>query len=795
MATAGKKTTRSPVPSTSSESPPRSSKRRDQRKESAAIVQDPHAVTVSRGLADYILDGADAVYRFLASLKLAILTLGGLVAVLAYATFYESKYGTRAVAEEIYKSPTFALLLTFLGANILCAALIRYPWKRRQIGFVVTHAGLLTILLGTFLTLRYADEGMLGMREGEATSQVVRSDETFLRVKTIDSQGQARDEFEIPFRPGNELWNPTRPDPQRFLAIAFFKPSLENLARAWAAVFTPDRMPPKSASFDVTEAGFRLEVLDHLPAAQPKIVHEAVSSGGVPMLHLIGEFQPPDQARLITLDQWLIAEGEFRRVTETLGPAKFTFQQVPDERALEEFLRVPTAPETRDFAWIRYNDATGKPRRYEWFLDQTREGQTITLPDSVIQVTFQGIVELDLGRLQSMAREGPKFEEIARKFARVLISDLGQEIPADAAVLHAIFTVKLTPDAPEEPYLAFDRLPIGASPNPGGSENANGSFGIGFVRPRLSSPSDFGRVEVAATPAGRLAYRVFAREGIRTAAPLRPGQRIDAFSGAGGRMTGAFRVEQVLDQGRQRLTYIPLDLPANQLATAIPAALVRFSVGDESREFWLRPSDRAPDWRSINLGGRTYQVAYDFRRHNLDFTIELRDFEVGFDPGTRDPSSYRSDILVSATARDGSIPPDLLLETPGTLGAGSVARAFHKAPHTVSMNKPYTNGWWTFYQANYDAIRDEEGRPTGEYMSVFQVRYDPIWCWGVVYLGCATVVLGTYLQFSMRAGVFSPMTQARTHATAHRRRPDEEQEPVETVAADTDSDAAARNRL
>ena len=28
------------------------------------------------------------------------------------------------------------------GTNILCAALIRFPWKKRQTGFVITHAGL-----------------------------------------------------------------------------------------------------------------------------------------------------------------------------------------------------------------------------------------------------------------------------------------------------------------------------------------------------------------------------------------------------------------------------------------------------------------------------------------------------------------------------------------------------------------------------------------------------------------------------------------------------------------------------
>ena len=57
--------------------------------------------------------------------------------------FFESKYGGGAAQEWIYRSPGFAILLAFLGMNILCAALIRFPWKKRQTGFVVTHAGLL----------------------------------------------------------------------------------------------------------------------------------------------------------------------------------------------------------------------------------------------------------------------------------------------------------------------------------------------------------------------------------------------------------------------------------------------------------------------------------------------------------------------------------------------------------------------------------------------------------------------------------------------------------------------------
>ena len=88
--------------------------------------------------------------------------------------FFESRYGGGAAQEWIYRSPGFAILLAFLGMNILCAALIRYPWKKRQTGFVVTHAGLLILLAGSFYSVRTADEGQVGMLEGDVKSELVR---------------------------------------------------------------------------------------------------------------------------------------------------------------------------------------------------------------------------------------------------------------------------------------------------------------------------------------------------------------------------------------------------------------------------------------------------------------------------------------------------------------------------------------------------------------------------------------------------------------------------------------------
>ena len=62
----------------------------------------------SASVLDRIVRVCDAIYRFLASLKLAVFSLATLAAVLAYATFFESWYGAAAVQEWIYRTRGFA---------------------------------------------------------------------------------------------------------------------------------------------------------------------------------------------------------------------------------------------------------------------------------------------------------------------------------------------------------------------------------------------------------------------------------------------------------------------------------------------------------------------------------------------------------------------------------------------------------------------------------------------------------------------------------------------------------------
>src|SRR5690606_29882504 len=143
--------------------------------------------------------------------KLAVITLSTLAGVLAYATFFEKWYGTSAVQERIYQSLWFAILLTFLGLNILCAALIRFPWKKRQTGFVITHAGLLVVLVGSWISFEFTLDGQLGMVEGDESNQIVRIDHPAIRVQPIDHEtGVPETEYQIPFHPGSFAWESTR---------------------------------------------------------------------------------------------------------------------------------------------------------------------------------------------------------------------------------------------------------------------------------------------------------------------------------------------------------------------------------------------------------------------------------------------------------------------------------------------------------------------------------------------------------------------------------------------------------
>lgn len=82
------------------------------------------------------------------SLRLAILLLLSIAGSIGFATFMESRFDQAVAAYYIYNAVWFKIWLLLLCANLTCAALTRWPWQPRHYGFVVTHAGIITLLIG-----------------------------------------------------------------------------------------------------------------------------------------------------------------------------------------------------------------------------------------------------------------------------------------------------------------------------------------------------------------------------------------------------------------------------------------------------------------------------------------------------------------------------------------------------------------------------------------------------------------------------------------------------------------------
>ena len=150
---------------------------------------------------------AKTIFRFLASLKLAVTLIVLLAAVLAAATFVEAAKGRDYARWYFYTQDWFVALLGMLGVNILAATLIRFPWKLRQFGFVVTHAGLLLLLAGSILTFLFGIDAIISLEEGETSDRITIQDADCFAVRVRTAPGQSeRMLANFLFRPGPVDW-------------------------------------------------------------------------------------------------------------------------------------------------------------------------------------------------------------------------------------------------------------------------------------------------------------------------------------------------------------------------------------------------------------------------------------------------------------------------------------------------------------------------------------------------------------------------------------------------------------
>ncbi len=277
--------------------------------------------------------------KIFGSLKLAVVLLVIITAVLAVATFYESAESTKAATTQVYKSWWFNyVLLGLLAVNLAAAALTRWPWKRKHIGFVITHAGIIIILGGCGAAFHYGTEGMMELRVGHPPGSTVRIDEEALTV-VVPETGQ-RVKTTLRIRKDGSL-----------------EPRAVTLAK-----------------------NIRLTLDEFIPNTRAEL---AVAEGG-PESNPALRFKLDSEATQQHVSDWLLASPP-ERSRASVGPAQFEFIVAHDEADLK---RLTTATEERtDTKPVVVISVGGKSFRFEVTDDREKH---LDLGDTGISAHIKG---------------------------------------------------------------------------------------------------------------------------------------------------------------------------------------------------------------------------------------------------------------------------------------------------------------------------------------------------------------------------------------------------------------------
>ncbi|MBN4072593.1 cytochrome c biogenesis protein CcsA [Crocinitomix catalasitica] len=123
------------------------------------------------------------------SMPLMVLALAGFLFSIGRATFIEEWYNTAVAQKLVYQAKWFELILVYLALSLMFN-MYRYKlfqWKK--ISSLVFHLAFLVILLGAALT-RYAGfEGVMTIREGSSSNEIITS-ETYMQIKVHDNVQQ-----------------------------------------------------------------------------------------------------------------------------------------------------------------------------------------------------------------------------------------------------------------------------------------------------------------------------------------------------------------------------------------------------------------------------------------------------------------------------------------------------------------------------------------------------------------------------------------------------------------------------
>ncbi len=260
------------------------------------------------------------IVRALASMKLAVVVLLSIAAITAAGTIVEAHFNdAQAASALVYRTPMMFLIMGLLSVNLIAVMIDRLPWKKKHLPFLFAHVGILVLLIGSLVTMKYGLDGSMRFGIGESNRFVV--------VPSADLQ----------------VW--ASYDGDRYTKLA--EQAVDFLKNS-----------PKEKPFKMSLDQGELEVLDFEPYMIPNrqiVASSAPKSGSAIRFQL--------QNGKANINEWLLQTKQNATVENTFGLAHISLGPIPAILPQENALFLNPIDETRIQYVLAYKDPKRKALR------------------------------------------------------------------------------------------------------------------------------------------------------------------------------------------------------------------------------------------------------------------------------------------------------------------------------------------------------------------------------------------------------------------------------------------------
>ena len=531
--------------------------------------------------------------HLLGSLNLAVFLIITIAGAIAFATIMESKFDSAVARYYIYNAAWFNVWLLGLALNLFCAAFTRWPWQRKHLGFVVTHAGIILLLTGAVIGRTLGFEAFVTLDKTKLPEDRLVMHEDLL---TLETSGGVRGQlpFDIEMHPPTEARPFTLPVETSPLKLVVDR-TTENLVPDDTLAASTDPVAPQGVALHFVNAGMGQNVAANLMLGEGADTFDFFGMAKIQMVDSLDEAHPVAPAK--SAEPVTTAPASPRDETP-FHETHLVFATSPQTPVID------TDADAQSGYEVKLASVAGKPDEFE---------ATVTGPSGVSKTLSVRNVS---GGWSNLFGDGdPVAFRVAKYWPDFAMKDgvptsLSDQPHNPAVLVQITGPTKLLPAAPPKPAAPAPPMPKG------------------LVM----------RIAPAKEP-GRIVYELEREGKIEARATAAQGETIPLGWSKWEAKIDAVLPHAELHREMKEFTGTVTPMMADSLRPGIRAHLVA-PDGSSGPVEWI------PEGASRELfnGHDFATVGFGQRVIPLTFSITLENFEVPRDEGTDTPSNYISSL-------------------------------------------------------------------------------------------------------------------------------------------------------